>query len=68
MLRSLASPVNIPAIPPISATATTAATMPATASGDGRSPVAMPTATGMIGGHQPVTGATTVMLPRASAT
>ena len=32
-------PANMPAIPPIIATATIAATMPATASGDGRSPV-----------------------------
>ena len=59
------SPANMPAIPPISATATMADTMPATASGDGRSPVAMPTATGTIAATMPVTGATTVMLPRA---
>src|SRR4051794_14639460 len=59
---------SMPAIPPIKPTAITAATMPAMASGDGRSPVATPTATGTVAATSPVTGATTVMLPRANAT
>ena len=42
--------------------------MPTTASTPGRSPVATPTTTGTAADTTPVIGATTVMLPRASAT
>ncbi len=56
-----------PSIPPISPTATIAITIPIAATMLGRSPSETPTATGSAAATTPVTGATTVMLPRDRA-